>query len=162
MPIFIWFNLLLPKVMCGFLNKVNLIITDGLTKEHCIGAYLFACAVRRLGKKSGWLFTALYWKQCASSLQKAYGGVHTKNNLLPVKVSLTRSGSPRIIPSFNRIFMYKKDERAELYLSFFRLAKIVTLSKKVDKKTFYSILTPFLGFRRRMLLRLCLPFYEQA
>lgn len=60
----------MPKVpRGGYLKKVLLIITDGLTKELCIGAYLFSRSVIRIGRKSGWLHCALYLKQCASSLQ---------------------------------------------------------------------------------------------
>lgn len=59
----------MPKVpRGGYLKKVLLIITDGLTKELCIGAYLFSRSVIRIGRKSGWLHCALYLKQCASSL----------------------------------------------------------------------------------------------
>lgn len=58
----------MPKVpRGGYLKKVLLIITDGLTKELCIGAYLFSRSVIRIGRKSGWLHCALYLKQCASS-----------------------------------------------------------------------------------------------
>jgi hypothetical protein len=46
-----------------------------------------------LGRKSGWLHVALYLKQCAASLQKAYAGDKVKPELLPVPVSLTRSAS---------------------------------------------------------------------
>lgn len=60
----------MPKVpRGGYLKKVLLIITDGLTKELCFGAYLFSRSVIRIGRKSGWLHCALYLKQCASSLQ---------------------------------------------------------------------------------------------
>ncbi|KAL4317821.1 hypothetical protein GQ457_18G011820 [Hibiscus cannabinus] len=61
-----------------------------------------ATKVVYMNRRSGALFTALYLKQCAVTLQQAYGGItpyhiHTK---LSVPVSLTRSGYPRIIPSF--------------------------------------------------------------
>lgn len=60
----------MPKVpRGGYLKKVLLIITDSLTKELCIGAYLLSRSVIRIGRKSGWLHCALYLKQCASSLQ---------------------------------------------------------------------------------------------
>lgn len=76
-----------------------------------------------LGRKSGWLHLALYLK---ASLQKAYAGDKVKPELLPVPVSLTRSGYPRIIPSFHRRFILRKDDRAtilvQLYLSFFSLS----------------------------------------
>ncbi|CAL0309406.1 unnamed protein product [Lupinus luteus] len=43
-------------------------------KESSIAVYLYVKAVKRLYRKSGGLFLALYLKQCASSLQIAYGG----------------------------------------------------------------------------------------
>lgn len=91
-----------PPVMRSILTKVLLIVEDRLTKEYCIGAYLFGKQVISLVRKSGLLFTALYLKQCSSSLQAAYGGVPHVPALLPVPVSLTPKGSPRIIPSFHR------------------------------------------------------------
>ena len=74
------------------------------------------------------------------SEEKAYGGVPFKPDLLPVPVSLTRSGYPRIIPPFHRLEIYKKNERSDLlvkvYLSFFSLATVICLAKKIDKTTF--------------------------
>lgn len=75
-------------VMMGFLKRILLIAADGLTKESCIALYLYAKSVRRLYKKSGPLFTALYLKQCASSLQMAYGGDKRPHERLPVPISL--------------------------------------------------------------------------
>jgi len=48
----------------------------------------------RQHRKSGTLFTALYLKQCAVSLQQAYAGSESPKTLLPFPVSLTRSGYP--------------------------------------------------------------------
>ena len=60
--------------------------------------------------------------------------------LLPVPVSLTRSGYPTFIPAYHRLMIYKKDEKADLlvrlYLSFLTLAYVIELSKKVSKSTF--------------------------
>ncbi|KAF1889387.1 hypothetical protein Lal_00024712 [Lupinus albus] len=61
-----------------------------LAYESCIAVYLYAKAVKRLYRKSGGLFLALYLKQCASSLQIAYGGDRRPHDRLPVPVSLTR------------------------------------------------------------------------
>lgn len=66
------------------------------------------------GRKSGWLHCALYLKQCASSLQTAYGGAPRPHILLPIPVSLTRSGYPRIIPSLHRRLILKKDDRSDI------------------------------------------------
>ena len=41
------------RLLRSLLNKVILVVTDGLTKELCIGAYLFARAVLKMGRKSG-------------------------------------------------------------------------------------------------------------
>lgn len=112
-----------------------------------IGAYLFSREVCRLVKKSGYLFTALYLKQCAASLQQAYGGVKTPHSFLPVPVSLTRSGFPRIISSYHRRLIYRRDDRADtivqVYLSFFSLSKIILVAKRVNKATFKSIIEPW-------------------
>lgn len=69
------------QIKRSILNKVLLIVFDGLTKESCIAAYLFSKQVHRLVRRSGMLFTALYLKQCSSSLQIAYGGIYTPRQL---------------------------------------------------------------------------------
>lgn len=135
------------RIMRSILNKMLLMVLDGLTKETCIAAYLFSKQVLRLVRKSGLLFTALYLKQCAASLQVAYAGVKRPHELLPVPVSLTRSGYPRIIPAFHRKKIYAKDDRADqlvkVYLSFFSLNRIIRLSKAVSYTgTFKSIVEP--------------------
>lgn len=76
-----------------------------------------------------------------------YGGDKYVPSLLPVPVSLTRSGYPRIIPSFHRNMIYKRDEKADLlvqcYLSFFSLSKVVALAPIFRRKTFDSIIRPW-------------------
>ena len=73
-------------------------------------------------------------------------GVKSPHSLLPVPVSLTRSGYPRIIPSFHRILIYKRDDRSDqlvqLYLSLFSMYRIVEIGKKITKDTFESIVKP--------------------
>ena len=78
-------------------KRIILVVADGFTKERSIAAHHVAKQVVRLNRKSGPLFTALYLKQCSLSLQQAYAGVRNKNSLLPVPVSLSGSGYPRII-----------------------------------------------------------------
>lgn len=62
----------------------------------------------------------------------------------------TRSGYPRIIPSFHRKLIYNTRGMiivivlVQIYLSFGTLAKVVCLAKKVSKDTFSSIITPVL------------------
>jgi len=103
------------------LNKVILIITDGLTKELCIGAYLFAKQIYSLGKKSGWLFVALYLKQCSACLMQWYAReVPILPTELSVPLSLTRTGLPRIIPSFHRAKIRKRDDTADILVKFCR------------------------------------------
>jgi hypothetical protein len=102
------------RVMRSLLNKVNLIAADGLTKELGIASFLFAKRVFRLAPKSGLRHTALYLKQCSACLQTAYGGELAPKSLLPVPVSLRRSGYPRIIPSFIRQKMDRKRDRFDL------------------------------------------------
>lgn len=139
-------------------------LSQRLTKELTCGR-----TVIRLGWKSGWLHTALYLKQCASSrrwvffwylnkkmrfsalylkecascLQRAYGGEKFTHDALPVPVSLNRSGYPTRIPAFHRKIIMMKTSRSDtlvrLYLSFFTLSKVVLL---VSKDTFASIIDP--------------------
>lgn len=135
------------QVMRSILHKMLLMVSDKLSKESCIATYLFSKEVLRLVRKSGLLFTALYLKQCAASLQTAYGGIKRPPELLPVPVSLNRSGYPRIIPAFHRRIITRKDDRADelvrLYLSFFTLNRIIKLAKKVSYNgTFKSIVEP--------------------
>lgn len=134
------------SIIQGLCGKASLIIFDGLSKEICIAAYLFSKEVIRLVRKSGPLFTALYLKQCSSSLQMSYGTLKFKHSLLPVPIALTRTGLPRIIPSFYRMRIRRRDDRADLlvqlYLSFFSLAKLIELAPKISSATFSSISTP--------------------
>lgn len=75
------------RIMRSYLSKINLIIFDDLTKERSIAMYLFSVNVIKLVRKSGMLFTALYLKQCASSLQMAYGGDPQPKSRLPILIS---------------------------------------------------------------------------
>ena len=128
------------------LKRVTLLVSDGLTKEKCIAVHLFAKQVFRLKKKSGLLFCALYLKQCTSSLMIAYGCSHKSPDLLPVPVSLTRKGYPRIIPRHHRYLIYKQDDRADemvqFYLSLFSIYRIIELGKRISRSTFSSITDP--------------------
>ena len=91
------------------LFKVILVITDGLTKELCVGAHIVAKQVVYLNRKSGPLFTALYLKQAAVCLkQAAYAGVPGPKGKLPVPVSLSGSGYPRKTFSLLKIILLKK------------------------------------------------------
>jgi len=62
---------------------------------------------------------------------------------LPVPISLTRSGIPRIV----RRDIMRRDSRANSlvqlsYLSFFSLSKLIPLAKPVTRSTFESMVTP--------------------
>lgn len=124
------------------LKKVILVVSDGYTKELCIGAHLFAKEVLRLVRKSGPLFTALYLKQCAVCLQQAYGGDPWQPTLLPFPVALAGSGYPKIIPSFHRKMIRRKDDKADLLvklnLSFFRLCRA---AKRLSNRIVESIVS---------------------
>ena len=127
--------------MKSFFNKVILIVTDGLRKEHCIAAHLVCQQVIRMYRRSGALHTALYLKQSASCLMRWYGeGGKVQPYHLPVPVSLTRTGLPRMIPAFHRNQIRKFDDKADtdvqLYLSFFSLSKVIIKAK--TKMTFAS------------------------
>lgn len=64
----------------------------------------------------------------------------------PCPVSLTRSGYPRIIPSFVRKRMMKGDDKTyiwvKLFLSFFSLSKVILVAKRIRSSTFASIVSP--------------------
>lgn len=137
-----------PSVIKGLCSKVSLIIFDSLSKEWCVAAHRFCRKLVHLVRKSGLLHTALYLKQCSMSLQVAYGSVTTPPTpqQLPVPISLTRTGYPRIIPSYHRRMIRKRDDKADrlvqMYLSFFAFSKIIVAAKAISKKTFESITTP--------------------
>jgi hypothetical protein len=55
----------------------------------------------------------LVWSSVHCALFKAVWGVPQKHDLLPVMVSLTRSGLPRIIPPFHRRIILRKVDGAD-------------------------------------------------
>ncbi|KAK2351200.1 hypothetical protein QL285_097489 [Trifolium repens] len=118
-----------------YIPKGALVIFDGLNKELCVGIHLVVIRIVHLGRKSGWLFCALYLKQAASSLMMAYGGdefVHPDN---AVPVYLARSGYPRIIPSHHRRMILNKDEKADmLKLGLGRLSFLNQAQGKLEVK----------------------------
>lgn len=128
-------------------SKVQLIMFDGLTKEVCVASHLIGKQILHLGKKSGWLFAALYLKQCSVLLMtfRASDDPRLPTDL-SVPVSLTFSGLPRIIPSFHRAEIRRRsakgDQLIKFYLSVFSLAKLFELGKRVSSKTFLSIVSP--------------------
>ena len=64
-----WYKILEDlALLVGILKKVQLVVTDGLTKELCIGAHLVAKQVIRLRKKSGPLFVCCSLSKTSSSL----------------------------------------------------------------------------------------------
>lgn len=135
------------RLLMGLLLKIPLIVSDGLTKEVCLGLHYFAKQVVRLGRKSGWLFVSLYLKQCATCLMQYYASDSRRPpEPLSVSISLTRCGLPRIIFPHHRKWIRKRDDRADIivkiYLSAFTIAKVIRLAKKVSKGTFESMISP--------------------
>lgn len=63
-----------------------------------------------------------------------------------VPVSLTRSGLPRIIPSFHRSIIRCRSSEGDIlirfYLSIFTVSKFILLAKPVSKSTFKTIIDP--------------------
>ncbi|PHU29760.1 hypothetical protein BC332_01853 [Capsicum chinense] len=96
-------------------------------------------------QRSGFLFTALYLKQCAVSLQHYYAGNYQIGDSLSVPISLTRCGISRIIPIVLRKRIREKSDHGDIlvriYLSWFGLAKLILVAKKVRKANFSSIAT---------------------
>lgn len=88
---------------------------------------------------------ALYLKQCASALQKAYAG-DPATRRLPFPGSLTRSGYTTMIPSFHRRMILYKDEKADMLvkldLSVFSLFRAIKLAKRIEKSLVSSIAQP--------------------
>lgn len=129
----------------GLLVKVSLISSLSLSREVGLAAVSFMRFVVRLQRRSGYLFTALYLKQCGVCLQRYYAGSVTGTSL-STPVSLTRSGIPRVIPSVLRKVLSRRDSHADrlvqLYLSWFGLAKLIAVAPRVRKSTFSSIVTP--------------------
>lgn len=121
--------------------RLILLLSDGLCKEHCIAAALFWKACWRLYRKSGFLFLSLYLKQCKVGIHKLCAGD-------PVfqpspSISLTRSGVPRIIPSFHRKKIKEADPViVQMYLSFCTVSKAIQLAARVRSKLFDSITVP--------------------
>lgn len=133
------------RLLRSVLNKQILVITDRFTKEWCIAVFLFAANIRRIGRASGWLFLALYLKQCKILLQKFYAEDSSPTNMT-VYVSVTRTGIPRIIPSFHRRIIRKRskesDRLIQLYLSLFSVSRLIACAPRVTKKTLESITSP--------------------
>ena len=130
----------------GLLMRVSLVSTLSLSREVGLAAYSFMRFVIRLRRKSGFLYTALYLKQCGVCLQRYYAGCYTKGSPLSVPVSLSRSGIPRVIPPVLRKVLSRRDSHADmlvrLYLSWFGLSKLIAVAPRVRKSTFSSIVTP--------------------
>ncbi|DAB41744.1 RNA-dependent RNA polymerase [Petunia exserta mitovirus 1] len=130
----------------GHLLRVPLVVTLSMSREIALASVDFSRRVLRLRRKSGLLFTALYLKQCAVSLQRHYAGSFAARDSQSVSVSLTRSGIPRIIPKVLRKHIKQRSDHGDIlvriYLSWFSLAKLVELAPKVSKATFTSIATP--------------------
>lgn len=97
----------------GLLLRVPLISSASLTREVGLAAVSFVRFVVRLRRRSGYLFTALYLKQCAVSLQRYYAGCYDPKASLSVPVSLTRSGIPTVIPAVLRAHLRRRDSHGD-------------------------------------------------
>lgn len=124
----------------GFLKRILLVAADSLTKESCIAVYLYAKA-----EVGGFLLCIWSNVQALFRLPMEVIGdltiAYQFRSLWPGLVF------PRIIPSFIRRQMYKKDDKADMlvkiWLSLFNLSKIILLAKRVDFSTFASIVSPW-------------------
>lgn len=130
----------------GLLSRVPIVTTGRLSVEVGLALTFFVREVATLIRKSGFLFTALYLKQCSVCLQRDYAGYRVKDEKHPLSVSLTRLGIPRIIPVRHRHIIACHNERSDylvqLYLSWFTLSKIRKLAKPISKATLKSIIEP--------------------
>ena len=136
----------LSQLFSGDFPKRKLPWLGFLTVESGLAAVHFSREVRRIVRSSGLLFTSLYLKQCGVSLQRYYAGCWDKTDKQAVPVSLTRCGLPRIIPSYIRMVIRKRDDRADIWvkiiLSWCRLCGIIELAARVKSTLFESIVTP--------------------
>lgn len=133
------------KRINGFLIRISLIASDHLTTEIGLAAIDLSRKVYRLSRKSGLLYTALHLKQCSVALQRYYGGNPIINEAMTVRIALTRTGLPCIIPRHLRKIIRLRNERSDqlvkLYLSWFTLAKIIQLAKRISSATWKSLIT---------------------
>jgi hypothetical protein len=116
------------------------------TVEIGLASVYFARRVRQISKQSGYLFLALYLKQCSVHLQQYYATTDPRKLVRvsqAVSVSLTRSGLPRIIPKHHRHKITKRDDRADslvrLWLTWFTLSRLIELAKPISRSTFQSM-----------------------
>lgn len=134
-----------PKRLRRFLIRIALISTGIVNREVGITTWLIAKKVYQLSKASGYLFTALYLKQCSTSLMKYYAGESPDllNNMPSVMVKLSNAGIPAIIPVHHRHIIMCRNDRSDFlvryYLSLFSLCRIVKLAKPVSRSTFSTI-----------------------
>ena len=125
------------RVIKSVLSTRIFSLTDGITKEWCIATHLIWQKCRQIQRKSGWQFLALYLKQCRTSLMRVVGDDSTPYDL-SVFVSLTRSGIPRIIPSFHR----QAIEGSQCYETVHVVIFCVQAYSACTTSTFSSIVTP--------------------
>ena len=111
----------------GLLFRVPLVVSMSMHKEVALAGCDFIKTVLKLKRRSGFLYTALYLKQCTVSLQRYYAGCYSKNDTMSVPVSLTRCGIPKIIPAVLRKHVRAKPDHGDylvrIYLSWFGLSK---------------------------------------
>lgn len=82
-----------------------------LCTETCIATFLVSKSILDLVSRNGSLSTALYLKQCRVALQMAYGADEFTYSSYPI--SLTRTGYPRIIPTFHRVKIRQGDSHSD-------------------------------------------------
>lgn len=132
------------RFLKGTFCKVALWNYHKLTKENCLAVHALAKRIYSMGRRSGWLHVSVYLKHASACLMMAHGG--NPKSSYPFRISLNRSGYPRIIPRYHRKVLMGKDSRRDmickLYLSLFSVNKIILLAPKITKKTFASIITP--------------------
>lgn len=128
----------------GMLSKLTLLVYSRLTKSRAIASYLLCKRIMVMGRKSGWLHVSLTLKHCNTALMTYYGG--ETSYISPYPISLSRSGIPRMIPSFDRIIIRRRNEDSDKlvkwYLSFFSVCGMIPLAVKVTKSTFQTITEP--------------------
>lgn len=93
-------------------------------KGVALAGYDFIKTVVKLKRRSGFLYTALYLKECTVSLQRYYAGCYSKNDTMSAPVSLTRCGIPKtVLRKHVRAKSDHGDYLVRIYLSWFGLSK---------------------------------------
>lgn len=128
--LFSWHNSVKSvKSLVNPLVMVGLSVNGLINKNIIVNIAIFAVRLLKLNKKNGLTFTAKYLKSCGLYTMKAVG-LDTKHIHSCVykdtKVSITKGGLPRIIPTYLRVQIRSRNSSAiRLVLSICNLYRVL-------------------------------------